>query len=63
MPKTVPDKDVGHKYQPPSVIVPSGTQIGFMVTSALLPTVTTTSNSYEGISSLLINRVDFMEVA
>jgi hypothetical protein len=38
-PKVVPIIVVGHRYQPASVIVPLVTQIGFKVTSALLPTV------------------------
>ncbi len=62
MPKTVPVIDVAHKYHPPSVIKPKGTQIGFMVTSASLPMVTIYSWRSAGLSSLAINKVDFMEV-
>ena len=39
-PKVVPIIDVGHRYHPPSVIVPSATQTGFNFTFELLPIVT-----------------------
>ena len=38
-PKTMPVIELGHLYQPPSVIVPNAIQIAFKVTSELLPSV------------------------
>ena len=59
MPKTVPAIYVGHKYQPPLVIVPNKTQLGLIVTSASLPTVTITYNPIKT-SSLAMIRIDLM---
>jgi hypothetical protein len=60
----VPIIEFGHRYQPPSVIAPRATQVGFKVTSALLPTVTVYSGNLSVTSSsLLINKVDLIGVA
>ena len=60
----VPIIEFGHRYQPPSVIAPRATQVGFKVTSALLPTVTVYSGNLSvTASSLLINKVDLIGVA
>jgi hypothetical protein len=61
MPRIVPFIEVGHKYQPPSVIVGRATQTAFVLTSALFPTVTVYFVHLEGTSSLLRKRIDLIE--
>jgi hypothetical protein len=64
-PNLVPIIEFAHKYHPPSVIVPFMTQVGFVVTSELVPTVTKyywilTIQPVQ-LSSMLTKSVDFMD--
>ena len=63
IPKIVPAIESWHKYQPPSIIAPTGMKTGFKVMSEYVPKVEVHVGGLSlQQSSLVIMREDFMNV-